>query len=134
MRCSRPSTTPAGAEPGVKAIPSSLPTLFSDWSPRDAEPHRESVEVYSNCEQVELFLNGTSLGSQFRPADAAPRLWKVPFEPGTLRAVGKNAGQCIAILRANAPAGLILLTATAAGFAPASVTVQTTDRAPIPPR
>jgi len=81
------------------------------------------VEVYSNCEQVELFLNGTSLGSQSRPADAAPRLWKVPFEPGTLRAVGKNAGQCIAILRANAPAGLILLTATAAGFAPASVTV-----------
>jgi len=70
--------------------------LFADWTPRDAGPHEETVEVYSNCEQVELFLNGRSLGSKPRPSDDAPRVWKVRFEPGTLRAVGSNGGRTYA--------------------------------------
>ncbi len=52
--------------------------------------------VYSNAEQVELFLNGRSLGSKARPSDDAPRNWQVPFEPGTLRAVGSNGGRVVA--------------------------------------
>ncbi|HZB46891.1 MAG TPA: glycoside hydrolase family 2 TIM barrel-domain containing protein, partial [Pyrinomonadaceae bacterium] len=70
--------------------------LFSDWTPRDLAPHEETVEVYSNCEQVELLLNGKSLGTKARPSDDAPRVWKVPFEPGTLRAVGSNGGKTVA--------------------------------------
>ena len=70
--------------------------LFSDWTPRDTSPHEENVEVYSNCEEVELFLNGRSLGSKPRPADDAPRNWKVAFAPGILRAVGKNNGKAVA--------------------------------------
>ena len=70
--------------------------LFSDWTPRDTSPHEENVEVYSNCEEVELFLNGRSLGSKPRPADDAPRNWKVAFAPGVLRAVGKNNGKAVA--------------------------------------
>ncbi len=64
--------------------------LFADWTPGNFEPHEETVEVYSNCRTVELLLNDKSLGSQDRAPDDAPRVWKVPFEKGTLKAVGST--------------------------------------------
>jgi beta-galactosidase len=67
--------------------------LYDDWTPAKLDRHDETVEVYSNCETVELFLNGRSLGSKGKPADDSPRVWKVTFEPGTLKAVGTNSGQ-----------------------------------------
>lgn len=85
--------------------------LFPDWTPRDLSPHDEEVEVYSNAEQVELFLNGRSLGSKARPSDDAPRNWKVPFEPGTLRAVGTSGGRVVAtheLKTAGRPARVLL--------------------------
>jgi len=69
---------------------------FADWSPRKTEPHDENVEVYSNCEEVELFLNNKSLGTKPINADASPRNWKVAFEPGVLKAVARNKGQAVA--------------------------------------
>ncbi|MBV8857828.1 MAG: DUF4982 domain-containing protein [Acidobacteria bacterium] len=85
--------------------------LYGDWTPEDLKPHDENVEVYSNAEQVELFLNGRSLGSKPRPSDDAPRNWKVPFEPGTLRAVGTNGGKVVAtheLKTAGRPARVVL--------------------------
>src|SRR5260370_9747010 len=67
--------------------------LFSDWTPRNIEPHDENVEVYSNCEQVELFLNGKSLGTKPRPADDSTRIWTVPFAPCTLPDPRANIGR-----------------------------------------
>jgi beta-galactosidase len=95
--------------------------LFSDWTPREQSAHEESVEVYSNCERVELFLNGRSLGSQTRPANDSPRNWKVAFEPGTLKAVGMNKGRVAATyeLRAAGKPARILLTADLDRLAPA---------------
>ncbi|HWI58334.1 MAG TPA: DUF4982 domain-containing protein, partial [Bacillota bacterium] len=51
------------------------------------------VEVYSNCEGVELFLNGKSLGRKSR-AEAERHMfrWNVPFQPGELKAIGTPAG------------------------------------------
>ncbi len=66
---------------------------FSDWTPSNSGPHEENVEVYSNCEEVELVLNGKSLGKQALPSDASPRSWKVLFEPGTIRALARNKGK-----------------------------------------
>ena len=86
---------------------------FSDWTPRDAAPHDENVEVYSNCAEVELLLNGRSLGSQLLPREAAPRTWKVVFEPGTLRALGRNKGEVVAtheLRTAGKPARILLTT------------------------
>ncbi len=77
------SPTDPGYE-GRRPIPPE--TLFDDWTPADFSPHQETVEVYSNCAQVELSLNGRPLGSQALPADASARTWQVAFEPGTLRA------------------------------------------------
>jgi beta-galactosidase len=84
---------------------------FSDWTPRDPGPHQEQVEVYSNCEQVELVLNGKSLGSLPLPTDAAPRTWKVPFEPGSIKAIGRNNNQVVAtheLRTAGKPAKVVL--------------------------
>jgi beta-galactosidase len=53
-----------------------------------------SVNAFSNCEEVELFLNGKSLGLK-KMADFQNRTitWEVPFEKGVLRAVARNNGK-----------------------------------------
>lgn len=43
------------------------------------------VWAYSNCDSVELFLNGTSLGSK-NVGTAGHLTWNVPYSAGTLRA------------------------------------------------
>lgn len=77
-----------GPRPGTGAPRD--PVLFADWTPSDLKPHRENVEIYSNCKQVELFLNGKSLGEKTINADASPRNWDVAFAPGTLKALARN--------------------------------------------
>ncbi|HXR07317.1 MAG TPA: glycoside hydrolase family 2 TIM barrel-domain containing protein [Candidatus Acidoferrum sp.] len=63
------------------------------------------VEVYSNCREVELFLNGKSLGVK-QPAEAADRVlrWEVVFEPGELKAVGRREGKTVEYRLATAGA------------------------------
>jgi beta-galactosidase len=85
-----PSTT-TSADPGFAPL-RRRQTQFADWSPVDRSSHDENVEVYSNCESVELFLNGRSLGAKPRSGDDSPRAWVIPFEPGTLKAIASNAG------------------------------------------
>ncbi len=94
--------------------------LFSDWTPQNRSAHEENVEVYSNCEKVELFLNGKSLGIRERPADDSPRIWKVPFAPGSLKAVGINHGQTVATheLRTAGRPAKIMLSADRSTLAP----------------
>ena len=88
------------------------PTIFRDWTPKNAEAHEENIEIYSNCESVELFLNDVSLGAKPINADASPRAWKVNFAPGTLRAVARNGGKEVAtdeLKTAGAPARVVLV-------------------------
>jgi beta-galactosidase len=85
---------------------------MSNWTPKDgASASDQSLDVYSNCDEVELVLNGRSLGRKPKPADAAPRAWKVAYEPGTLRAIGKNGGVVVAtqeLRTAGAPSRLLV--------------------------
>ena len=94
-RVGRPRLTPT--DPGYEAAAQDVlrrpQVLFPDWTPRNPAPHDETVEVYSNCPHVELFLNDKSLGSLPLPADASPRVWRVAFAPGVLRAVAGGGGQ-----------------------------------------
>jgi beta-galactosidase len=110
----RVARTPlAPTDPGYNPIDERRPpVLFSDWTPKNSQAHDENVEVYSNCEEVELFLNGKSLGKQARPADDSPRNWKVRFAPGTLRAVGMSGGRVASTyeLRTAGQAAQIILT------------------------
>lgn len=61
--------------------------------------HRRGAEVrvmaYANCDEVELFLNGRSLGRQVNDM-AVQTTWHVKFEPGELKAVGYNGGRPVA--------------------------------------
>ena len=52
------------------------------------------VQVMSNCDETELFLNGKSLGKkQLPPKTQAPELtWDVAYEKGELKAIGYNKG------------------------------------------
>ena len=94
------------------------PGAYADWTPKDLAPHTEKVEVYSNAANVELLLNGRSLGTKPKNADDSDRAWDVAFAPGELKAVGYDAaGKVIArdVLRtAGAPAGVRLTVENAA--------------------
>lgn len=70
---------------------------ISDWSPTDIDTYDEAkIQVFSNCDEVELFLNDVSVGTVPRPADnASPRLWSVTFHKGTLKAVARNKGKIV---------------------------------------
>ena len=69
----------------------------ADWTPNDFDTYDNAkVQVYSNCDEVELFLNDKSLGLLQKPADDSPREWNVTFEEGTIKAIGKNNGKVAA--------------------------------------
>jgi beta-galactosidase len=111
---------PMAVDPGYEPVPLRFTqTLYLDWSPRNTSPHIESVEVYSNCEETELFLNGTSLGRQKLHPDASALTWKVPFAAGSLKAVSYNGGKAVASdeLRTAGKAQRVLLTTERATLA-----------------
>ncbi|MGA2889184.1 MAG: glycoside hydrolase family 2 TIM barrel-domain containing protein [Terracidiphilus sp.] len=84
-------------DPGYEAVPPSLrEPLVSDWTPSNSAPHTEVVEVYTNCDEVELLLNNRSLGHQKRPSDASALHWEVDYVSGTLQAVGYKQAEPIA--------------------------------------
>ena len=70
------------------------------------------VWVYSNCDDVELFLNNQSLGSkQIERDESLHAEWDVPYRPGELKVVGRKDGKavCTNIVRtAGEPARLEL--------------------------
>jgi beta-galactosidase len=101
------------SDPGYGKEERYRPVLFCDWTPRNSGPHKEQVEIFSNCEQVELFLNGKSLGSKPLPGDASPRTWQVPFQPGIIKAIARNQGRVVAtheLRTAGKPAKILLTT------------------------
>ncbi len=72
------------------------------WPTRWGKPgEMKPVKVFSNCGEVELFVNGVSAGIRQRHSTnfpAAGLRWEVPFKEGTniLRAVGKSQGAEVA--------------------------------------
>ncbi|MBB5747650.1 glycoside hydrolase family 2 TIM barrel-domain containing protein [Brevundimonas variabilis] len=74
------------------ATPPAPVALFDDWTPEALTPGPQTIEVYSNCENVEAFLNERSLGRMPINADASPRRWSVEFVPGSVRAICVDTG------------------------------------------
>jgi beta-galactosidase len=50
---------------------------------------------YSDADEVELFLNGKSLGAKSKTVDQVHVFWRIPFEPGTIKAVSRKAGKVV---------------------------------------
>ena len=65
--------------------------LFPHWNWKDGQTI--DVWAYSNCEEVELFLNGISLGTKKKNADDLHFMWRLKYLPGTLKAIGRTGGK-----------------------------------------
>lgn len=73
------------------------------------------VLIYSNARDVELFLNGKSIGSHVMELETSQDMrahFKVPFEPGVLRVVGHFAdgSECSEVLHTPADPAAVVLT------------------------
>jgi len=85
--------------------------LLPHWNWAGREGQEIDVRALSNCEQVELFLNGRSLGRQTLKRTETLK-WKVPYAPGALSAKGFTGGQLVAetkVETTGAPAALQLV-------------------------
>ncbi len=68
----------------------------ANWNWVGYEKTPMEVSAYSNCEVVELFLNEKSLGKKTNTPDLKNIVtWKVPYQAGTLKAVGYNNNQAM---------------------------------------
>lgn len=93
--------------------------LLPHWNHRGAEGRPIQVWAYSNCEEAELFLNGKSFGRK-RLSAWTHLEWQVPYEAGTLSAVGYIGGMKAAENiqeTSGAPAALSLIIDSAADTA-----------------
>ena len=70
--------------------------ILPHWSWPGREGQEIEVWAFSNCEAVELILNGRSLGRQ-QMIPNGHLAWKVPYAPGELVAKGYRAGQVAAV-------------------------------------
>jgi beta-galactosidase len=68
--------------------------LFPHWNFEGKEGEAIPVWVHTNLDQVELFLNGKSLGSQKVPYLGHVE-WKVSYEPGVIEARGSKDGKVV---------------------------------------
>ena len=74
--------------------------LLPHWNWAGKEGQEIRVDALSNCEEVELFLNGTSLGKQAMKRNSH-LTWQVKYAPGTLSAKGFNGGKVVAEAKAE---------------------------------
>jgi len=98
------------------------------------------VWAYTNAAEVELFLNGASLGAKQKPEQVSHLMWRVAYTPGTLRAVARTGeGRVVAtqeVKTAGVPARVALApdrgTIHADGNDLSFVTVTVEDSAGVP--
>lgn len=78
----------------------------SEWTDKDVLhilPHwnwkaGQTVDVwayYNHADEVELYLNGKSLGKQSKKGDDLHVMWRVPYAPGTLKVVSRKGGKTV---------------------------------------
>jgi beta-galactosidase len=68
--------------------------LFPHWNFAGREGDEIPVWVYSNLDEVELFVNGKSLGSQKVPHLGHVE-WKAKYEPGVIEARASKGGKVV---------------------------------------
>lgn len=68
--------------------------IFPHWNWKEGD----TVDVwayYNDADEVELFLNGKSLGVRRKEGDQLHVMWRVPYQPGTLKAVSRQNGRVV---------------------------------------
>jgi len=79
-----------------------------NWPRREGQPI--DVRCFSNCDQVELLLNGNSFGRSAMRRNSH-LAWQVPYQPGTLEARGFRDGRQVAVAKVETtgvPAAIML--------------------------
>lgn len=78
--------------------PEPMVHILPHWNwPEEFKGKEIPVWAYTNADSVELFLNGTSLGTRDWTGVKETHLaWQVSYAPGTLRAVARKSGKVVA--------------------------------------
>jgi len=99
------------------------------------------VWAYTNADEVELFLNGASLGVKRKPEQVSHLMWRVAYTPGTVRAVARTGGRVVATqqVKTAGPAARVALTpdravihADGSDLSFVTVTVEDATGVPVP--
>lgn len=84
-------------EPVVQIAVETSKSLASEWHPRKAASHWNHkwvgdfllpVYVYSNCDEVELIINGSVIGRKAVDKNLYYARWDVPYKAGKIQAIG----------------------------------------------
>jgi beta-galactosidase len=86
--------------------------LFPHWNWKKGQ----TIDVwayYNDADEVELYLNGQSQGVRRKQGDEMHVMWRLTYEPGTLKAVSRKNGKTVLVrtIRTAGPAVAIRLTA-----------------------
>jgi len=107
--------------------------VFPHWNWSGKEGQEISVWAHSNCDEVELFLNGQSLGRKTMAKNSHLE-WPVKYTPGTLLARGYKDGKEILVTKIETTGALATIqlaprraTLAADGEDVSVITVQVTD-------
>lgn len=108
--------------------------VLPHWSLKGHEGEQVDIWVYSNCDEVELVVNGKKLGKKSMPINGHLS-WSTTYQPGTLKAIGYKNGKKVKeeILTTNyTPVQLVLevskITLSADNQDVAVVTIKLTDK------
>ncbi|MBR3287864.1 MAG: DUF4982 domain-containing protein [Bacteroidales bacterium] len=92
--------------------------IFPHWNLQGHEGEEVELWVYSNCEEVELTVNGRKLARQAMPPNGHLK-WKTVYQPGKVVATGYRNGRRIMTetVETTKPASRIVLKADRASIA-----------------
>jgi beta-galactosidase len=68
--------------------------IFPHWNWPGKEGDSIQVHCYTNCDEVELFLNGKIIGKQ-KAVPYTKLIWKLIYKPGKLEAKGYKGGKLV---------------------------------------
>ena len=68
--------------------------IFPHWNHKGKEGQEIAVWAFSNCDEVELFVNKKSAGKKAMPVNGHLE-WKVKYVPGVVEAIGYKKGKKI---------------------------------------
>ncbi len=83
--------------------------LFPHWNWKQGQD--VDVWAYFNSDEVELFLNGRSLGTKRKLGDDLRVFWRVKYEPGILKAISRKDGKLVLtreVRTAEEPVSIVL--------------------------
>lgn len=114
----------------------------NSWSWPGCEGYKAYIDVYSHCDEVELFVNGKSLGR--KPAGKTERniaSFEAMYEPGSMKAIAYINGKAVdedAVITCGAPSAIHLeadrseISAAWGGLAYVTATVLDENGNPVP--